>query len=374
MVQDNIWTLISKKLSGEGNDAELRELERLLRENPELHYSVQIITDLWFSELKSNHDEAQEAFNRHLQRMESLSAEPIHPIEELSVENDLPDTRKRFFWPSLAASIMTAAILFCIRFFGSDTLPGKITAKKDELASSDQHINGKGSKAKLTLSDGTTVWLNAGSSLSYDSAFNKNIREVALTGEAFFDVAKNKNKPFIIHTSKINIKVLGTAFNVRSYATDKTTEASLIRGSIEVSFKDNPGRKIILKPNEKIVVDNDLTPGNVPTVPVSDNGKKTAALPAAMITKLTHQYKTGAIIETSWIDNKLIFQDESFDQIARQLERWYGASIVFNNDRLKENHLTGSFTNETLQQALDALKLTASFNYKTDKNNNVTIY
>ena len=102
--------------------------------------------------------------------------------------------------------------------------------------------------------------------------------------------------------------------------------------------------------------------------------KKVHEIPGVDVKKLTYEYKTGTIIETSWVENKLIFQDEPFDEIARQLERWYGVSIIFKNDHLKDNRLTGSFKNETIRQALEALRFTAPFKYGIDNNNNVTIY
>jgi transmembrane sensor len=281
----------------------------------------------------------------------------LHP-EEGSAKKPMMNSKRKFLWPALAASLFIGALVFGIRYTGATSQSVAPLAKTTNPAIHQISMK-KNSRTKLSLSDGTIVWLNAGSILTYDSSYNKNIREVALTGEGFFDVFKNKNKPFIIHTSKINIKVLGTVFNVRSYAIDKTTEASLIRGSIEVSFQDNPNKKIILKPNEKIVVNNDQNAADIPENALSVTSKKINRIPGVTVRKLTHEYRTGEIIETSWTENKLIFQDESFDQISHQLERWYGVSIIFKNQQLKENHLTGNFTNETMRQALDALKLTA---------------
>ena len=120
-----------------------------------------------------------------------------------------------------------------------------------------RYLYRQGSRTHLTLPDGTMVWLNAGSRLSYGKNYNTATREVNLTGEAFFDVAHNTQKPFLIHTARIDVQVLGTSFNVKSYPTDRTTEATLIRGSIEVSIKDRPSEKIILRPDEKLVVAND---------------------------------------------------------------------------------------------------------------------
>ena len=114
-----------------------------------------------------------------------------------------------------------------------------------------------GSRTKLLLPDSTQVWLNSGSKLSYNKTYGNGTREVTLSGEAYFDVVKNPAHPFIIHTVNIDIKVLGTAFNVKSFPGEKNTETSLIRGSIEVTFKNRPSEKIILKPNEKLITANE---------------------------------------------------------------------------------------------------------------------
>ena len=226
-----------------------------------------------------------------------------------------------------------------------------------------------GSKTHLILPDGTLVWLNAGSRITYDKNYGVSNREIGLTGEAFFDVVHNAERPFVIHTARIDIKVLGTRFNVKSYPTDKTTEATLVRGSIEVSIKARPNEKIILKPNEKLVVANDdsTLQRNSPGQPADTDES------LVNIRKPTYESATGTIIETSWIDNKLIFQDEEFGDLARQMERWYGVTIRFTDPELGEWRFTGAFQNETIQQALDALKLTADFTYKMD-GNKIAIY
>lgn len=375
MEQDHIWNLIAKKLAGEASEEELQELGKQLRSNPGLHYSMQTIVDLWQSNKHADNETAIDAYRMHIERMKSLQVDfrqPSRKDDEL-IHHQETKTRKRYFIAAtLSFSFVACIMFFGFHFFQSDRSLVQNHANHAEKTISEVSTK-NGFKTNLILPDGTKVWLNAGSSLKYDSAYGKSIREVALSGEAFFDVVKNKEKPFIIHTSKINIKVLGTEFNVRSYPTDKTTEASLIRGSIEVTFKDKPDKKIILKPNEKIVVENERSLETAGPLHQNKNEKSTNTEGIA-IRNLTHEHKTGTIIETSWVENKLIFQDESFDEIACQLERWYGVSIKFESGQLKENHLTGSFKNETVRQALDALKFTASFNYEIDKNNNVTIF
>src|SRR2546423_14261851 len=103
-----------------------------------------------------------------------------------------------------------------------------------------------GSRSKLVLPDGSTVWLNAGSKLTYNKDFGNNIREVSLVGEAFFDVMHIPDVPFVIETPTAVVKVLGTSFNVKAYPNETTTETSVIRGRVEISPRQRPGEKFVL--------------------------------------------------------------------------------------------------------------------------------
>jgi transmembrane sensor len=377
MRHENIWSLLAKKLSGDATDSELIELEQLLRANPELHYSVQPLSDLWQTTHIVDKTAGQEAFERHLRRMEELgivfsSAEPDQFAASLGGNKKKAVVRTAGF----AVLVLALVILAGRAIFPTNATRQPVLTVAEKIpAPLSEYSTRNGSKTTLILPDGTKVWLNAGSKLTYDSAFGKSLREVSLSGEGYFDVVKNKQTPFIIHASKINIKVLGTEFDVKSYPSDKTTEASLIRGSIEVTFNDQPSKKVILKPNEKIVIDNFKFENHL--AQTSDNPRNQSPISGVpkniAVKALTHENKTGEVIETSWVENKLVFQDESFEEIARKLERWYGVTIRFENERLKVEHLTGSFANETIRQALDALKFTADFDYSVDSSNNIKI-
>jgi ferric-dicitrate binding protein FerR (iron transport regulator) len=229
--------------------------------------------------------------------------------------------------------------------------------------SGNEIFTSNGSRTHLTLPDGTIVWLNAGSRITYEKNFDANLRAVTLTGEAFFDVAPNASKPFVIHTAHIDIRVLGTSFNVKSYPSDKTTEATLIRGSIEVSIRNRTSDRIVLKPNEKLIVNNE---DSALLAKESAVHRRKIDESLVVISKPTYEHNSGAIIETSWIDNKLIFQDEAFSDLARKMERWYGITIRFDGTGKEDLRFTGTFEKETIQQALDALKLTGNFNYSID--------
>ena len=389
------WNLIAKKLTGEASPEELLELEALLRDNPELHYPMQTMTDIWKSSSPEGQRKAERAFDRHLDRMEKLNVDfipgnrgrdkEVNEAEENEPtlarigsekvanpgKDDYPEiirkSRRKTFLLVAAFCLLVIAGIFFMRSDSRLLLASNTPRTPD---SRNEVYTRNGSRTNLVLPDGTLVWLNAGSRITYDKNYGATNREVSLTGEAFFDVARNPEKPFVIHAARVDIRVLGTRFNVKSYPSDKTTETTLIHGSIEVSIKDRPTEKIILKPNEKLVVANDDSTlhrnyPNHPDVAVNES--------LVSIRKPTYEANTGDIIETSWVDNKLIFQDEEFRDLASQMERWYGMAFHFTSPKQEEWRFTGNFRKETIQQALDALKLTQAFNY-TIEGNQITIY
>jgi transmembrane sensor len=358
------WNLIAKKLAGEATPEELKELELLLRSNPELHYPLQTISDLWKHTSPKEQAFAERAFNTHLDRMENLKIDFFSKVSDLPAEKPSRSKRHRIrqiTWFVLAPLCLVIGLTWSFRRTPSATITAPTAANSVARPNAANEIlTASGSRTHLSLPDGTKVWVNAGSRIDYTKTFGLSTREVDLTGEAYFDVAPDAGKPFVIHTRKIDIRVLGTSFNIKSYPSDKTTEATLIRGSIEVSIRNSPSGKIILKPNQKLVVSNDDT-----LLKVQDTRSRVirAIHPPVVIGKPTFEEHTGAMIETSWVENKLIFQAEEFSELAKQMERWYGVSIRFDNPRLEELQFTGIFEKETIQQALDALKLTASFDY-----------
>lgn len=365
-MQDRIWEIVAKKLAGEASVHELEELEEVLRSNPELHYSLQTISDLWFHTPPLKED-ANQAFERHLERMKE------HGIEMEVNENEdvieFEERHPRFGWIKWMAA--TTLILLAGWFFiikesgssGSNTAP--IVALNSEVSTKN------GSRSKVMLPDGTQVWLNAGSKLTYGKDFGTSLREVSLTGEAYFDVVKDSSRPFLIHARNVDIRVLGTAFNVKSYPGDKTTETSLIRGSVEVSIRNRSKEKIILKPNEKLVVAAESDSINIlPSQPQVAKQIRTA--PQVVLDQVNYHEKEQVIVETSWVENILIFDSETFAELAPKLERWYGIKIVFTSQEIQNIRLTGSFKGESLQTALKGLKITANFNY-TIKNDTVII-
>jgi ferric-dicitrate binding protein FerR (iron transport regulator) len=217
------------------------------------------------------------------------------------------------------------------------------------------------------LSDGTKVWLNAGSKLTYPNVFPGDRREVKLEGEAYFEVAKASKAPFSVHAGKITVGVLGTSFNVKAYNGDKDIETTLITGKVQVTMDNEPEKLILLSPHEKLTIVNEAE---------SEREKKGAGTQAPEPKKtynalryqvqLLPQSIDNGFVETAWVNNKLVINDESFETVAHMLERKYDVSIRFGDERLKEEHISGVFEKESIDEVLQILKMTTGFKYRID--------
>jgi transmembrane sensor len=228
-----------------------------------------------------------------------------------------------------------------------------------------------GSKSRIVLPDGSVVDLNSGSNLKYSrSGFNATGRSVFLTGEGFFSVTKDPERPFYVTTPGLKIKVLGTTFNLKAYLDEDTEEATLITGKVEIytnSDKTEKKKSIVLKPNQKAIYvksENDFLR--------RDSGMVSPAIiPVKLKTvKLETPSKTEQTI--SWKENKLIFDNEAFNSLVIRVERWYNVKILDNYPELNSARFTGKFDKETIEQVLNALVTVTPFKY-TIKQNLITI-
>jgi ferric-dicitrate binding protein FerR (iron transport regulator) len=362
------WLLIGRKLANEASSQELEELESILRSSPELHFSLQTLSDLWQKEPAKDTVGLEAAYCTLLDRMKSQGADVpgTHhdDFSDAAVMISYPPRRKIF---SLRNVLTTATLVAAIAAVWIIN-PFAPTKPKAPIAKETSEISTRyGSKTNIVLPDGSKVWLNAGSKITYDKVFGEALREVNLIGEAYFDVVHDASRPFIIHTRAMDIRVLGTEFNVKSYPDEKTTETSLIRGSIEVTLKRRNADKIILKPNEKLVVSNDnATDEDKVAVPQKKIIKHT---PIINLGTLNYFSLDSTILETSWVNNRLVFEDESFEEIAHRMSRWYGVNFLFKDEDVKNLRFTGNFRNETIVEALDAMQITADFGFKIEDKN-----
>ena len=374
--QNQFWILLSKKLAKEASSEELRELQSILLNNPDLHHQADMLTEMWQQGITNKSAGSEAAYMRHIMKHKDEFFVEENPIE-VNSDNIVSEITPGFF-RSLSKKRFTVFLFlaFIILATGAFYLYTQKNYTKIATAEAMSSIVTKnGNRTKIVLPDGSQVWLNAGSNLDYsNSVFNKDLREVTLNGEAYFDVTKNADKPFIIHTKKMDVKVIGTVFNVRSYNDEKTAEASLIKGSIEVTLKDRKDQKIVLKPNEKISIATQEAeaalskPGKTPAV------KNTRSIPQILVNELKPSTRYNNIIpEIAWTQNKLFFEDESLENIAPMMERWFGKKVMITNASLKNLHYYGNFENETMEEVLSYLKLSKPFNFKIEPDS-VVIY
>ncbi|MEJ5996594.1 FecR domain-containing protein [Pedobacter sp. Du54] len=214
---------------------------------------------------------------------------------------------------------------------------GKISYLQTELTATSaeqgmqQLATPRGGQYQIILGDGTRVWLNAATTLSYPTTFAKNQRLVKLDGEAYFEVAHNTKSPFIVETSNQLVKVLGTHFNVNSYRDEPTTETTLSQGSVLVSPKNSSATRSSLK----------LYPGEQTTVSGTSIGKRNADLAIAL----------------AWKNGTMEFKDAPLPVILRQVSRWYGIEIDYSNADLSRKFSGSVSRNAKLASVLKILAL-----------------
>lgn len=222
-----------------------------------------------------------------------------------------------------------------------------------------------GQKSEITLADGTKVWINAGSHLKLPNKFGETTRNIWLEGEAFFEVAKDKEKPFFVHTSDVNIKVLGTSFNVRAYSDEDLIETTLIEGAISLQKTNHNGEPdnvtVELEPNHKAVYFKSKN------AYVTESLIKTIKQPLE-IRKILISELIDANTASSWKEDKLIFDNEKFINIISQLERYYGVKIKVEDESLKNVRYTGAIKKISIEQTIKALQITTPFNYEINDN------
>jgi len=189
------------------------------------------------------------------------------------------------------------------------------------------------------LPDGTKVWLNSDSQIEYPSSFDGNLREVAITGEAYFTVAKDELKPFLVNVNDaFKVRVTGTSFNVNAYPSTTDFFVTLVEGAVELVTAAEPEKSFLsLKPNEQSVWDTKNQSINVQHV--------------------------NTLVVTSWKDGKLIFKNTPITEIAATLSKRYNAQFII-SPRLKDYHFTGTFTNQQLAQILDHFKISSNIKYE----------
>ncbi len=222
-----------------------------------------------------------------------------------------------------------------------------------------------GEKTQVILPDGTHIGLNSESKLRYPSQFKINMRDVYLVGEAYFDVSKINKSKFYVHTQGVNIEVLGTKFNVKSYPDEETVETSVLEGKVKVEseLKIRNLEPVYLLPRDKAVFHKKMAKM------LSTSEKEPSAVPAPMKTQplvTVNNVNIKNII--CWKDQLLVFDNETLEEIGVKMSRWYKIQVQIPDAELKTQRFTGKFVNnETFYQVMEAINLTTPIQYKFEK-------
>lgn len=206
-----------------------------------------------------------------------------------------------------------------------------------------------GSRTKLYLPDGTLVWLNAGSRMTYSQGFGVDNRKVELEGEGYFEVQRNEKLPFFVKTKDLQLQVLGTKFNFRDYPEDHEVVVSLLEGKVELNNLLKKEKEAFLAPDERAILNKANGLMTVETVTASN--------------------------ASQWTDGYLFFDEELLPDIVKELERSYNVNIHIANDSLNKFRFYGNFVRreQSIQEVLDALASTEKIQYKIEERN-ITIY
>jgi transmembrane sensor len=242
-----------------------------------------------------------------------------------------------FDFKSIAKVAASLLILFTAGYFihTYKNQPENITVQAEMQLITKE--NPAGQKSKLFLPDGTNVWLNAESSVQYLENFTDSSRVVQLTGEAFFEVAKDSIRPFVVQAENIFIHALGTSFNVDAFTDNERVDINLISGKVEIN-SDQLNENIILNPGE--------------------------ALNFNIKTHVARKFRFKTLEAVAWKDGVLVFEDASFDDVIPILKRWYGIEIQVIGKPGTDWHFRGRFNNESLVNVLQVMQYNRDFNYE----------
>lgn len=323
---NTIHTKIIRLFNGEATPNEKREIGDWLNQSDDNRTLYTDLQEIWLTTgvLKnSDRYNLKKATYNFKQRIKGSSKKfRIHKISEIL---------------KYAAIIVLLFSLPVIYFIGKNTSQLKETYTTIACAFGD--------KSTITLPDGSLAYLNAGSKITFNSNFQSEYRLVFLEGEAYFSVKKNKDIPFRVQALDIEIEVLGTEFNLKAYPDENIISTTLAEGSIQIKSEF---QQTVMKPNQKMVysrTDNEMKLFNLKDISP----------------------------ETEWKEGRLVFRNESLEELELKLERWFDVDIEFADEHVKKKKFTGILERESILEAIAYFNYSKSVGYII-KNNEITFY
>lgn len=343
MEQDQFITLLNKHLQGTLSVEENLQFQQLLQSD--------VINQELFDYLSLKSAPASEFENEEATFQSVLSkigiadaSESFHDKEgtdafyETISSANYPNTleSRRWYQKNYAIAAIVVPILVILSFW--------IFHSQSQLVPEQHYTSKKGEKRIINLPDGTTVWLNGGSTLYLENRFGKTDRRVRLEGEGFFSVAHDRAHPFIVKFKDSEVKVLGTRFNIRAYPDEEQTETSLVEGAIEMKTNSKV-KPFPLKPGDKIAL---LSQGSKHIDQVE--------IPHIQHSTLVIQEGEDLPSETMWMQNKLSFNADPLSLVASKISKWYDVTIKIDNPALEQIVFSGNMEGFSLDQILAMLQ------------------
>lgn len=335
---------------------DLKELHLWLLENKEHQRLFDEYQDVWTASGKSK---STKDYNS------DQAWDKLFPEIKSEGNDDYILPQKSFNWKRLLQAAALVLIAFATGVYSMQFFARK---GKSAISSVTEHSVPIGSRSMVTMLDGTKIWLNAGSKIAYTQNYNINSREITLVGEAYFDVKANPDLPFLVHASYINVKVLGTAFNIKAYPEERVVETTVERGQVYLSSRGNhvtlsPGQKVIIY---KISGETDREAKLKDSISSVDMDKIQNATPS----EIPHFYVQNDVetaLSTSWKDKRWIIEREELGNLAIKISRRYDVTIEFANENVKHYVFSGALENESLDQVLQIIQFTAPISYSINK-------
>lgn len=300
--------------------ADKEELLQWLKTSDENRRYFNSSFELWTASLSANKVQSDTAFERF--------KSTINQEEQLSI--------KRIKLQPYLLRIASICILTLLGYF---VVQNTSFWKKEVYVQ--EVIMPHGNKGKITLPDGSLVWLNSDSKISYPRDFSDAKREVAIEGQAYFEVAKDADRPFVLTADKVSVEVLGTKFDVQNYPAKNEISVTLLEGSISVSDDTNPKGQL-LSPDQKYTYSKESRTNKID--------------------------KTNATFSNVWIQDKLTFENKKLSDIIPYIENWFGVTVVCDTQLAENTRLTFTIRQDSLDDILQSIEYISTLSFEENNN------
>lgn len=334
---EDILRLMTKVISKEATESEIEDLQEWIDNDRVNKLIFDEFREVWKTTGVFNSGSNVESGIHYLRQRLSFSDEKNQaPIISIKSSGKI----MKWQYIKVAASILLIGFTAAFLYFNVS----RVAVKYKTL------VMPYGKKGSLHLSDGSTLEVNSGTKISFPVKFAEDKRLLKIEGEAFFEIAKDKSRPFIIEAGELEIQVIGTSFNLKSYKNEGVIELGVKTGSVSIT--------------NKILSDSSLSnifylePGDLMSFNVLEN--------------TFEKKKVDIDLLTSWTDETLVFNNKNLSEVATMLQRWYNIPVKLENDMLKNCEFIGEYKNESLQNILEALKFSVGIEYLI-KDNEVSI-